>query len=166
MRRRKTMSDQEKDFKRLYMSELVTALVVGSLLYMTSKTNGLGFDLRLYLPCGLLIFIILQNAGYWYYRQQQKSNPGGDYRWVIPTFSRLKRINPFLLVIYPLYLIGLLLFYRPALWAPVNIFGLLLYGFSIVEYFNCYYFSFQLANLKEKAPTDLNLEIQDFLHSR
>lgn len=156
----------KKDFNRLYMSELVTALVVGALLYMTAKSNALGFDLRLFLPGGLLIFIILQNAGYWYYRHQQKINPGGDYRLVIPAFAFLKRFNPLILAFYPLCMIVLMLFYQSQLWSVVNIFGILLFGFSILEYYNYYFTSLQLANLKKKIPTDLNLEIQDHLNSR
>ncbi|WKY47842.1 hypothetical protein Q5O24_00510 [Eubacteriaceae bacterium ES3] len=156
------MNTKQKDYHRLYMSELVTALVVGSLLYMTSHSRGMGLDLRLFLPGGILLFIILQSAGYWYYRHQQVITPGGDYHWIIPTFSFLKRINLVVLAIYPLYLLLMLMFYRPALWSAINVFGIILYGFSILEYFNYYYFSLQVHNLKKREPTELALEIQAY----
>ena len=152
------LKKNKKDFQQLYTSELITALVCGALIYMMSDSVGL--DLRLLLPGGILIFIILQSASYWYYRKQILSNPDGHYGWVLPTFSFLKNLNPFLFLVYPLFLITLYIITRDALFTAVTIFGFILYVFSILEYFNCYYFSFQIRNFKK--PTELNLEIDNY----
>ncbi len=151
----------KKDFQQLYSSELITALICGALIYMMSQSVGL--DLRLLLPGGILIFIILQSAAYWYYRKQVASNPDRPYKWVIAVFSALKKLNPLLFLAYPLFLIILLIFKGDSLFSAATIFGLFLYAFSIVEYFNCYYFSFQIRTFKR--PTDLCLEIDAYRQS-
>lgn len=150
-----------KDFQQLYSSELITALICGALIYMMSQSVGL--DLRLLLPGAILIFIILQSAAYWYYRKQVASNPDHHYPWVMAVFSAFKKLNPFLFLAYPGFLLILLIFKRSALFSAATIFGLFLYAFSILEYFNCYYFSFQIRNFKK--PTELCLEIDAYRQS-
>lgn len=150
-----------KDFQQLYSSELITALICGALIYMMSQSVGL--DLRLLLPGGILIFIILQSAGYWYYRKRASSNPDSHYQWAIAIFSSLKKLNPFLFLVYPLFLLILLIFKRSTLFSAATIFGLFLFAFAILEYFNCYYFSFQIRNFKK--PTELCLEIDAYRQS-
>lgn len=155
------MSQKNKvDYKQLYSSELITALVCGALIYMMSQSAQVGLDLRVLLPGGILIFIILQSAGYWYYRKTIATASNSNYKWVLPTFSFLKRVNPFLFLTYPLFLIVLLLFKSSELLAPITIFGLILYGFAILEYLNCYYFSLQIRTFKK--PTELSLEIDTY----
>lgn len=152
----------KKELNRLYMSELITALVCGVLMYLLTDSTGQPLDLRLLIPGGVLIFIILQSAGYWYYRYQLIDNPHTPIEWVMPLFSVLKKIDLGLFAVYPLYLLYLIIFQSDQFFVTMNIFGLILYGFSIIEYINYYYYSVQISNLKKKAPTDLNLELSEF----
>lgn len=153
------MSAKNKnDFNQLYTSELITALICGTLIYMMGESVGL--DLRLLLPGGILIFIILQSAGYWYYRKRLATNPDANYKWVLPIFLFFKKFNPFLFLAYPLFLVILLGFKRDALVSAATIFGVMLYAFSILEYFNCYHFSIQIRNFKK--PTELNRDLANY----
>ena len=152
----------KKELNRLYMSELVTALVCGMLMYLLTDSTGQPLDLRLLIPGGVLIFIILQSAGYWYYRYQLIDNPRTPLDWVMPLFSVLKKVDLGLFAVYPLYLLVLVIFQPAQFFVTMNIFGLILYGFSIIEYINYYFYSVQISNLKKKAPSDLNLELSAF----
>nr|WP_320024013.1 hypothetical protein [uncultured Acetobacterium sp.] len=152
----------KKELNRLYMSELVTALVCGVLMYLLTDSTGQPLDLRLLIPGGVLIFIILQSAGYWYYRYQLIDNPHTALNWVMPLFSGLKKVNLGLFALYPLYLLYLVIFQSNQFFVTMNIFGLILYGFSIIEYINYYFYSVQISNLKKKVPSDLNLELSAF----
>jgi len=152
----------KKELNRLYMSELVTVLVCGSLIYMLSDSSVGQLDIRLIIPGSILIFIILQSAGYWYYRYQLAENPGTDYSWVMPLFSILKRTNRVLFFLYPLFCIYLLVIDRGMLFIPMNIFGLILYGFSILENINYFYYNVTIGNLKTKMPSDLAIELSNY----
>jgi hypothetical protein len=142
----------KKEPNRLYMSELITALVCGMLMYLLTDSTGQPLDLRLLIPGGVLIFIILQSAGYWYYRHQLVDNPRNPMDWVMPVFSVLKKLDLVLFALYPLYLLYLLM----------NIFGLILYAFSMIEYYNYYYFSVQIGTIKKKVPSELSLELSQY----
>lgn len=83
----------KKELNRLYMSELLTALVCGMLMYLLTDSTGQPLDLRLLIPGGVLIFIILQSAGYWYYRYQLLEDPRNPMDWVMPVFSMLKKLD-------------------------------------------------------------------------
>ena len=83
----------KKELNRLYMSELITALVCGMLMYLLTDSTGQPLDLRLLIPGGVLIFIILQSAGYWYYRYQLLDNPRNPMDWVMPFFAVLKKLD-------------------------------------------------------------------------
>jgi len=152
----------KKELNRLYMSELVTALVCGMLMYLLTDSTGQPLDLRLLIPGGVLIFIILQSAGYWYYRYQLLDNPHTPMDWVMPVFSVLKKLDLALFALYPLYLLYLVLLKPEAFFMTMNIFGLILYAFSIIEYYNYYYFSVQIGTIKKKIPAELNLELSQY----
>lgn len=152
----------KKELNRLYMSELVTACVCGILMYLLTDSTGQPLDLRLLLPGGILIFIILQSAGYWYYRYQRLDNPSSSYAWVMPLFSVLKKLNLVLFAFYPLYCIYLVIFQSEQFLMTMNIFGLILYAFSIIEYLNYYFYNIQLGNLKKKVPSELNVELSHY----
>lgn len=152
----------KKELNRLYMSELVTALVCGVLMYLLTDSTGQPLDLRLLIPGGVLIFIILQSAGYWYYRYQLIDNPHTTLNWVMPLFSVLKKVNLGLFALYPLYLLYLVIFQGDQFFVTMNIFGLILYGFSIIEYINYYFYSVQISNLKKKVPSELSVELSTF----
>ena len=151
-----------KELNRLYMSELITALVCGMLMYLLADSTGQPLDLRLLIPGGVLIFIILQSAGYWYYRHQLVDNPRNPMDWVMPVFSVLKKLDLVLFALYPLYLLYLLIFQPDAFFMTMNIFGLILYAFSMIEYYNYYYFSVQIGLIKKKVPSELSLELSQY----
>lgn len=148
-----------KELNRLYMSELITALVCGMLMYLLTDSTGQPLDLRLLIPGGVLIFIILQSAGYWYYRYQLVDNPRNPMDWVMPVFAVLKKLDLALFALYPLYLLYLLIFQPDGFFMTMNIFGLILYAFSLIEYYNYYYFSVQIGVIKKKVPAELSLEL-------
>ncbi|MDD3307103.1 MAG: hypothetical protein PHO29_08425 [Acetobacterium sp.] len=148
-----------KELNRLYMSELITALVCGMLMYLLTDSTGQPLDLRLLIPGGVLIFIILQSAGYWYYRYQLVDNPRNPMDWVMPVFAVLKKLDLALFALYPLYLLYLLIFQPDGFFMTMNIFGLILYAFSLIEYYNYYYFSIQIGVIKKKVPAELSLEL-------
>ncbi|MDO9492721.1 hypothetical protein [Acetobacterium sp.] len=152
----------KKELNRLYMSELITALVCGVLMYLLTDSTGQPLDLRLLIPGGVLIFIILQSAGYWYYRYQLLDAPRTPMDWVMPAFSVLKKLDLALFVLYPLYLLYLLIFQPNAFFMTMNIFGLILYAFSMIEYYNYYYFSVQIGVIKKKIPSELRLELSQY----
>lgn len=152
----------KKELNRLYMSELVTALVCGMLMYLLTDSTGQPLDLRLLIPGGVLIFIILQSAGYWYYRHQLLDNPRTPMDWVMPVFSVLKKLDLALFALYPLYLLYLVLLKPEAFFMTMNIFGLILYAFSMIEYYNYYYFSVQIGLIKKKVPAELSLELSQY----
>lgn len=152
----------KKELHRLYMSELVTALVCGTLMYLLTDSTDQPLDLRLLLPGGVLIFIILQSAGYWYYRHQQVDDPYTPRNWVLPLFFVLKKLNLGLFAVYPLYALYLAIFHADQFFVTMNIFGLILYAFSIIEYINYYFFSVQIGNLKKKVPAELSIELSDY----
>jgi hypothetical protein len=151
----------KKELNRLYMSELLTALVCGMLMYLLTDSTGQPLDLRLLIPGGVLIFIILQSAGYWYYRYQLLEDPRNPMDWVMPVFSMLKKLDLALFALYPLYLLYLLIFQPDAFFMTMNIFGLILYAFSMIEYYN-YYFSVQIGTIKKKVPSELSLELSHY----
>jgi len=152
----------KKELYRLYMSELVTAMICGILMYLLTDSTDQPLDLRLLLPGTILIFIILQSAGYWYYRHYQVDNPGSADEWIMPLFSVLKKFDQFLFFLYPLFCLYLIITEPENLLVTMNIFGLILYIFSIIEYINYYYFSVQLANLKDKSPSELSIELSRY----
>ena len=76
--------------------------------------------------------------------------------------DRLKRITPFVIGLYPLFLLVLLFADRGALFVPFNLFGLILLFFSIAEYVNYYYFSMNIWNFKTRSPSDLSVELAAF----
>ncbi|MBK5244887.1 MAG: hypothetical protein JJE18_07670 [Eubacteriaceae bacterium] len=145
----------KKELNQLYMSELITAFVCGALIYVLSESPGGALDIRLILPGAILIFIILESAGYWFYRHQLAENPGVHYAWIMPLFSFLKKLNPYLFFLYPLLCLYLLIFYPGSLLVPMNFFGLILYSFSILENINYFYYSINFRNLKTKIPSEL-----------
>jgi len=151
-----------KELNRLYMSELITALVCGMLMYWLTDSTGQPLDLRLLIPGGVLIFIILQSAGYWYYRYQLVDNPRNPMDWVMPIFAVLKKLDLALFTLYPLYLLYLLIFQPDGFFMTMNIFGLILYAFSLIEYYNYYYFSVQIGQIKRKVPAELSLELSHY----
>ncbi len=152
----------KKELNRLYMSELITALVCGMLMYLLTDSTSQPLDLRLLIPGGVLIFIILQSAGYWYYRYQLLDDPRNPLDWVMPAFSVLKKLDLALFGLYPLYLLYLLIFQPNAFFMTMNIFGLILYAFSMIEYYNYYYFSVQIGVIKKKVPSELSLELSQY----
>ncbi|MBC3899796.1 hypothetical protein [Acetobacterium malicum] len=152
----------KKELNRLYMSELITALVCGMLMYLLTDSTGQPLDLRLLIPGGVLIFIILQSAGYWYYRYQLLDNPRNPMDWVMPVFAVLKKLDLALFGLYPLYLLYLVILKPEAFFMTMNIFGLILYAFSMIEYYNYYYFSVQIGLIKKKVPSELSLELSHY----
>ena len=152
----------KKELNRLYMSELVTALVCGMLMYLLTDSTGQPLDLRLLIPGGVLIFIILQSAGYWYYRYQLLDNPRNPMDWVMPFFAVLKKLDLALFALYPLYSVYLVILKPEAFFMTMNIFGLILYAFSMIEYYNYYYFSVQIGTIKKKVPSELSLELSHY----
>ena len=151
-----------KELNRLYMSELITALVCGMLMYLLTDSTGQPLDLRLLIPGGVLIFIILQSAGYWYYRYQLLDNPRNPMDWVMPFFAVLKKLDLALFALYPLYSVYLVILKPEAFFMTMNIFGLILYAFSMIEYYNYYYFSVQIGTIKKKIPSELSLELSHY----
>lgn len=149
----------KKELNRLYMSEIITAIVCGSLIYVLSESPGGELDIRLLLPGAILIFIILESAGYWFYRHHLIENPGIHYSWVMPLFSHLKKLNRYLFISYPLLCLYLLVIDPGKLFVPMNIFGLILYAFSIIENLNYFYYNINLRNLKTKTPSELAVEL-------
>lgn len=149
----------KKELNQLYMSELVTAFVCGSLIYMLSESPGGALDIRLILPGAILIFIILESAGYWFYRHQLVLNPGSHYSWVMPVFSLLKKLNRYLFILYPMLCVYFLVFDPARFFVPMNFFGLILYAFSILENTNYFYYNINLRNLKTKNPSELALDL-------
>jgi len=152
----------KQEFNRLYMSEIVTAIVCGSLIYILSESPGGALDIRLILPGAILIFIILESAGYWFYRYNLITNANGHYSWVMPFFSHLKRINLYLFTLYPLLCLYLLIFEPDKLFIQMNLFGLILYAFSILENINYFYFSINIGNIKIKIPSELALALSHY----
>jgi len=152
----------KKELNQLYMSELITAFVCGSLIYVLSESPGGALDIRLILPGAILIFIILESAGYWFYRYQLTENPGVHYAWVMPLFSFLKKLNPFLFILYPLLCLYLLIFDPGSLLVPMNFFGLILYAFSILENINYFYYNINIRNLKTKNPSELAIDLSHY----
>ena len=152
----------KKELNRLYMSELLTALVCGMLMYLLTDSTGQPLDLRLLIPGGVLIFIILQSAGYWYYRYQLLDNPRNPMDWVMPFFAVLKKLDLALFALYPLYSVYLVILKPEAFFMTMNIFGLILYAFSMIEYYNYYYFSVQIGTIKKKIPSELSLELSHY----
>ena len=152
----------KKELNRLYMSELITALVCGMLMYLLTDSTGQPLDLRLLIPGGVLIFIILQSAGYWYYRYQLLDNPRNPMDWVMPFFAVLKKLDLALFALYPLYSVYLVILKPEAFFMTMNIFGLILYAFSMIEYYNYYYFSVQIGTIKKKIPSELSLELSHY----
>lgn len=152
----------KKEFNRLYMSEFVTIIVCGALLYALTESTGEPLDLRLLIPGGLLIFILLQSAGYWFYRYHQVGKPVDSYPWVMPLFSFLKKANKFLLLIYPLFCVFMAFFFSDKLLSPMNIFGVILYIFSIIEIINYFYYNVNIKNLKKKDPSELAIELGEY----
>ena len=116
-------------------------VVCGYLVYLLSTTLEGGLDIRLILPGAVLIFTLLQGCGYWLYRDQAASGKSVNRTTVLRIFSLLKRVTPFVIGLYPLFLLVLLFADRGALFVPFNLFGLILLFFSIAEYVNYYYFS-------------------------
>ena len=151
--------NSKKELNRLYMSEIITAFVCGSLIYMLSESPGGELDIRLLLPGAILIFIVLESAGYWFYRHQLIDNPEGHYSWVMPLFSHLKKLNRYLFILYPLLYLYLLIIDPGELFVPMNLFGLILYAFSIFENINYFYYTINIGNLKTKAPSELALDL-------
>ena len=152
----------KKELYRLYMSELVTAMICGLLMYALTDSTDQPLDLRLLLPGVILIFIVLQSAGYWYYRHYQIDHAGASFAWIMPLYSILKKLNRFLFVLYPLFCLYLLVTNPTGFFVTMNIFGLILYVFSIIEHINYYHYSVQLANLGHKVPSELSIELSDY----
>ncbi|MGV8906372.1 MAG: hypothetical protein ACOH15_07220 [Acetobacterium sp.] len=149
----------QKEFNRLYMSEIVTAMVCGALIYMLSESPGGTLDIRLILPGAILIFIILESAGYWFYRYHLVTNPEGHYSWVMPLFFNLKKLNRYLFILYPLLCLYLLITDPTKLLVPMNLFGLILYAFSILENINYFYYNINFRNIKTRNPSELALDL-------
>lgn len=144
------------------MSELVTAMICGILMYALADSMNQPLDLRILLPGAILIFIVLQSAGYWYYRHYQVDHATDAAEWVLPLFSKIKKLNRFLFVLYPLFCLFLLVANQADFFATINIFGVILYLFSIIEYINYYYFSVQLSNLRKRIPSELSRELSNY----
>ena len=113
----------KKELYRLYMSELVTAMICGLLMYALTDSTDQPLDLRLLLPGAILIFIVLQSAGYWYYRHYQIDHAGASFAWIMPLYSILKKLNRFLFVLYPLFCLYLLVTNPSGFFVTMNIFG-------------------------------------------
>jgi|LGOV01.1.fsa_nt_gb hypothetical protein len=151
-----------KEIHKLYISEIVTAFVCGSIIYMLSESTGNELDARLLLPGSILIFIILESAGYWYYRYQQLQYPEKHFSWVIPLYSFFKKATPFLFILYPMYCLYLFVTHPETLLIPMTIFGLILYFFSIGEYINYFIYPLNLNNFKTKNISELSYEILNY----
>ena len=149
-----------KQCHRLFLSELATMVVCGYLVYLLSTTLEGGLDIRLILPGA--VFTLLQGCGYWLYRDQAASGKSVNRTTVLRIFSLLKRVTPFVIGLYPLFLLVLLFADRGALFVPFNLFGLILLFFSIAEYVNYYYFSMNIWNFKTRSPSDLSVELAAF----
>ncbi|MGL4606651.1 MAG: hypothetical protein ACRCU3_04225 [Eubacteriaceae bacterium] len=152
----------KKEFNRLYMSEFVTIIVCGSLIYALTESSGEPLDLRLIIPGSLLIFILLQSTGYWFYRYHQLDQPKDIYPWVMPLFSFLKRLDRFLLLIYPTFSLYLVIFDFSKFLSLLNLFGFILYAFSVIEIINYFYYNVTIGNLKQKNPSELALELREY----
>ena len=151
-----------KQCHRLFLSELATMVVCGYLVYLLSTTLEGCLDIRLILPGAVLIFTLLQGCGYWLYRDQAAAGNSFSPTTVLRIFSLLKRVTPFVIGLYPLFLLVLLFADRGALFVPFNLFGLILLFFSIAEYVNYYYFSMNIWNFKTRSPSDLSVELAAF----
>jgi ABC-type uncharacterized transport system permease subunit len=151
----------ENQCHKLFLSELVTAIVCGYILYSLLDSTGAGADIRLILPGALLIFVLLQGAGYWYYRRQAVRGDIMDKERarILDIFAALKRLTPYVLCLFPLMILYFLVFDRASLPNMYNLFGLILWICSGIEFVNNYYFSVRFGNFKTKSASDLAMEL-------
>src|SRR5665647_2680159 len=90
-----------KRFGRPFVLKFVSSPIINKYEHIEeSKLNAVLFP----------IFLILESAGYWFYRHQLVLNPGTHYSWVMPVFSLLKKFNRYLFVLYPLLCLYFLIF--------------------------------------------------------
>lgn len=151
-----------KQCHKIFISELITMVICGYLVYLLSSTLESGLDIRLILPGAILIFTLLQGCGYWLYRDRAASNKPVDRTLIMKGFVLLKKITPFVIGIYPLFLIVMLIMKPGAILMPFNLFGLILLFFSIIEYINYYHFDVNIWNFKTRNPSDLAKDLAEF----
>lgn len=156
---------ENKDAKqchKLFISELVTLIICGYLVYLLSSTLESGLDIRLILPGAILVFTLLQGCGYWLYRERAAAGKSVNRELILKAFMLLKKITPFIIGIYPLFLVVMLIMKPGAILMPFNLFGLILLFFSVIEYINYYYFDVNIWNFKRRNPSELAAELSEF----
>ncbi|MEG0377178.1 MAG: hypothetical protein RR614_01730 [Eubacterium sp.] len=156
---------ENKDAKqchKIFISELITMIICGYLVYLLSSTLETGLDIRLILPGAILIFTLLQGCGYWLYRDRSASGKSVDRELIMKAFVLLKKITPFVIAVYPLFLVVMLIMKPGAILMPFNLFGLILLFFSVIEYINYYHFDVNIWNFKARNPSDLARELAEF----
>ncbi len=150
----------EGDYRRLIISEVVTMIVCGMIIYELMKLHGSMWDMRLLLPGAILLIMLAQGAVWWWYKMLLC----GSERFREDAFMRFFRFfnqaDPYIIAIYPVYILIVLLTNRAAFFSPLNIFGCLLDVFAAVEYINYYKMSLNYTNWKTRATSGL----YDILH--
>lgn len=137
------MKELEKRLIYLFTGELF-AVTTFTFIYLRELAASQSYALMYAL--GVLNFILLQSSFYWFikwcrWRRKTACVPG-----LIPLFAVLKKINVILLCIAPLlFLLEMFMWKRSTL--PIELLGLFVYFFAIIEYIN--YFHIQLTNYKK-----------------
>ena len=157
--------EQNNDYaalKKTMISELVTTLVVGFLIYEILDLNQNYTDLNLIIPGALLLFILLQGAGYWYYRMQIAGERNFDREKAVKTFAILEKADIILFAVYPVWLAVALLAFPDAVYHDTILFGVLTEIVAAVEYFSCYRQSLNWTNWKEKKPSNIRIMLDEY----
>ncbi|MGI6108426.1 MAG: hypothetical protein ACOYB8_01095 [Eubacteriaceae bacterium] len=155
-----------KEYKKLMLSEVVTAIVVGALIYEIMDINGSYTDLNLIIPGVLLVFILLQGAGFQYYRMLTCGNKRFDEEQAVHAFDLLDKIDPWLFAVYPVYLIAALIMSPATVEQPTIIYGVLTVVIAALEYCNYYKQSLSYRNWSEKEPSDICKMLREYREKR
>ncbi|MEF9919385.1 MAG: hypothetical protein RR790_09010, partial [Eubacterium sp.] len=105
-----------KQIHRIFISEVATTLICIYIIYLLSKTLESGLDIRLIIPGIILIFVLLQGCVYWYLRDRKIKGLPFNTTVFLKTYRILKKITPYVISVYPLFLVVLLIFNRGMLF--------------------------------------------------
>lgn len=151
-----------KEYRRLLMSELITALVCTYLTYMIATEGRVGWDLRLLAAGVILVAILLQGAFYWYYRERSVTGRAFSYPKTMGVYLVLEKLDRVLLVLYPLLTVLLIVSGYGQLVQPATAFGLILWAFALFEYLNYFHFTMHYSNFRARKPSPLAAELAEY----
>ncbi|MEG0377467.1 MAG: hypothetical protein RR614_03205 [Eubacterium sp.] len=155
-----------KQIHKIFISEIATTFICGYIIYLLSTTLASGLDMRLIIPGVILIFVLLQGCVYWFFRDREANGKPYNSAIFLKIYGFLKKLTPYIILLYPLFLLYLLLFNRELLFVPFNVFGLILLFFAVIEYINYYYFNVNIGNMRTRIPSDLAVQLDKFEKGR